>query len=351
MGNAQQSSVAIPPRPARASTSAIAALATPALTTLWGDREAPVPEEQRLGEELSRQELFARICVRDPYYALSEVRVAGEGKLTARVPVEQETGGEASPINAAEVGRHLAILGSCAASLVNPKEGQHYYLARRARLERLHAGPLPRASELLLGTARAEFREKRTATAHTRLTDARGQGLFSLEVDYNVLSAAAFLRLFQGARLDMRREPRAERGPRNTSGDFAALRQNPHRQPPPLHGYVRDGECLKATLGPVSAELCKGHFALHPVLPVAVVMSGLSGLAGTLLRQLVGNPSARYLVTRGEVRADSLAYAGESVTFGSHLHGVEGRDYRFYCWASVGERLVGVMELTLTCLE
>jgi hypothetical protein len=351
MGNALQSFVAVPPRPARSSSSAITALATPALSTLWGDRAPVVQAEPQLGEELSRPELFARICVRDPYFALSEVRVAGEGKLTARVPVEQETGGEASPINAAEVGRHLAILGSCAAAQVNPKEGQHYYLARRARLERLHAGPLPRATGLLLGTARAEFREKRTATAHTRLTDERGQALFSLEVDYNVLSAAAFLRLFQGARQDMRREPRAERGPRNTSADFAALRTNPHREPPPLHGYVRDGECLKATLGPVSAELCKGHFALHPVLPVAVVMSGLSGLAGTLLRELVGNPSARYLVKHGEVRADSLAYAGESVTFGSHLHGVEGKDHRFYCWAAVGERLVGVMELTLTCLE
>lgn len=350
MDNAQQPTLAVPPRPAR-SASSIAALATPALVTLWGDTGPFAMKESPLGEELSRQELYARICVRDPYFALSEVRRVGDGELTARVPVEQETGAEASPINAAEVGRHLAILGSCAASLVNTKDGQHYYLARRARLERLHEGPLPRATELLHGTARAEFREKRTATAYTRLTDARGLPLFSLEVDYNVLSAAAFLRLFQGARLEMRREPRAERGPRNTSADFAALRQNPHREPPPLHGYVRDGECLKATLGPVSAELCKGHFALHPVLPVAVVMSGLSGLAGTLLRELVGNPSARYLVTRGEVRADSLAYAGESVTFGAHRHGVEGGDHRFYCWAAVGERLVGVMELTLTCLE
>jgi 3-hydroxymyristoyl/3-hydroxydecanoyl-(acyl carrier protein) dehydratase len=305
----------------------------------------------RLHEELSRTELYARICVRDPYFALSEVRVVGVGELTARVPVEQETGAEASPINAAEVGRHLAILGSCAASRVNPKEGQHYYLARRARLERLHEGPLPRATEPLLGMARAELREKRTATAYTRLMDARGQPLFALEVDYNVLSAAAFQRLFQGVRQDMRREPRAAREPRGTSANFTALRRNPHRLPPPLLGHMQEGECLTATLGPVSAELCKGHFAMHPVLPVAVVMSGLSGLAGRLLRQVVGNASAHYLVTRGEVRAESLAHAGETVTFGARWQGVEGRDHRFSCWAAVGERLVGVMELTLTCVE
>jgi 3-hydroxymyristoyl/3-hydroxydecanoyl-(acyl carrier protein) dehydratase len=128
------------------------------------------------------------------------------------------------------------------------------------------------------------------------------------------------------------------------------MRKNPHREAPPLKDHVRDGECMKATLA-VTAELCKGHFALHPVLPVAVVMSGLSGLAGTVLCQLVGNEQARYLVTRGEVRADSLAYAGETVTFGAHRQAVEGAEHRFYCWAAVGERLIGVMDLTLTCLE
>lgn len=346
MGNAPQMLLSLSQSPV-----SISALATPALATLWGDRMPFEVSGARLHEVLSRPDLFARICVRDPYFALSEVTVVGHGEVVAGVPVEQETEGEASPINAAEVGRHLAILGSCAASLVNPKEGQHYYLARRARLERLHEGPLPRATSLLRGVAKAEFKERRTATASTLLTSAEGQPLFSLEVDYNVLSAPAFLRLFQGARQEMRREPRAEREARGGAVDFAAMRQNPHRLPPPLRDMVRDGECLKATLGPVSAELCKGHFAMHPVLPVAVVMSGLSGLAGTLLRDLVGNASARYLVTRGEVRAESLAYAGESVTFGAHLHGVEGRDHRFYCWAAVGERLVGVMELTLTCLE
>ncbi|MFL5358263.1 3-hydroxyacyl-ACP dehydratase FabZ family protein [Archangium sp.] len=343
MANALLPPLAVP----RQSPSSISALATPTLATLWGDRLPFGGMGARFGEELPRPELYARICVRDPYFALHAVTVVGDGEVTAGVPVEQETGRECSPINAAEVGRHLAILGSCAASLVNPKEGQHYYLARRARLERLHEGPLPRAPGLLRGTAKADFKERRTATAHTLLSSEEGQPLFALEVDYNVLSAAAFMRLFQGARQDMRSEPRAGREERCTSGDFAALRQNPHREPPPLCDTVRDGECLKATLN-VGAELCKGHFAMHPVLPVAVVMSALSQLAGTLLGELVGNASVRYLVKHGEVRAESLAYAGETVTFGAHLHGVEGSDHRFYCWASVGERLVGVMELTLT---
>jgi 3-hydroxymyristoyl/3-hydroxydecanoyl-(acyl carrier protein) dehydratase len=334
------------------SLNSVSALAAPVLATLWGDR-MPFEDAGTQGHPVLRQsELYARICVRDPYFALREVTEMGPGEVLARVPVEQEPGAEASPINAAEVGRHLAILGSCAASLVNPKEGQHYYLARRARLERLHDGPLGRFDEELWGLAQARFTDKRNAHAHTVLASPDGLPLFSLEVDYNVLSAPAFLRLFQGARLEMRREPRAERAPRGaTPADFAAMRQNPHRLPLPLREHVRDGECMKAVLGPVNIEHCKGHFAMHPVLPVAVVMSGLSGLAGTLLRQLLGNEQARYLVTHGEVRADSLAFAGETVTFGAHRHGVEGSDHRFYCWAAVGERLIGVMDLTLTALE
>jgi 3-hydroxymyristoyl/3-hydroxydecanoyl-(acyl carrier protein) dehydratase len=325
----------------------------PALDTSWRSRVLSAGAEPTASRVLDPSGLYARICVRDPYFALREVTEVGEGEVLARVPVEQEPEAEASPINAAEVGRHLAILGSCASSLVNRKEGQHYYLARRARLERLHEGPLPRFSEPLWGAARAEFSDKRVANARTLLASPEGLPLFSLEVEYNVLSAAAFSRLFQGARQEMRREPRPERGPRGdgSPADFAAMRQNPYRKPLPLRDFVREGECLKATLGPVGADQCKGHFALHPVLPVAVVMSGLSGMAGALLRQLLGDEAVHYLVTRGEVRADNLAYAGETVTFGAHRKEVRGREHRFYCWAAVGERLVGVMDLTLTTLE
>jgi hypothetical protein len=170
----------------------ISALAAPVLATLWGDQ---VPfNEEAVGMSghpiLPKSELYSRICVRDPYFALSEVTMVGPGEVLARVPVEQAPGAEASPINAAEVGRHLAILGSCASALINPKEGQHYYLARRAKLERLHDGPRPRLEEPLWGLARAEFVEKRCTRAHTVLADPDGLPLYSLEVDYNVLSGA-----------------------------------------------------------------------------------------------------------------------------------------------------------------
>jgi hypothetical protein len=239
----------------------------------------------------------------------------------------------------AEVNRHLSVLGACAASLMNPSQGPHYYLARRAWVERLHEEPLPRATGLLHGTAKAEFKHRRTASAHALLTTPEGLPLFAMGVDYNVLHAESFLRLF----LEPRGGPWAEAEP--GSG------HNPHGLPPPLRDVVREGECLRGTLGPVGEELCGGHFAMLPVLPVATVVGGLSGLAGALLCQWVGDASARYLVTRADVRTESFAYPGETVRFDAHRQAVRGRDHFFDCWASVDGRVVAVLELMLTCLD
>jgi len=95
---------------------------------------------------------------------------------------------------------------------VAPKDGQHFYLAGGAHGESLCPKPMARATELLWGLARAEFTGKRTATAQTRLSLEDGTPLFRLEVDYNILSAGAFTRLFGEARMDMRREPRRDEG-------------------------------------------------------------------------------------------------------------------------------------------
>ncbi|EPX61006.1 hypothetical protein D187_001658 [Cystobacter fuscus DSM 2262] len=317
---------------------AISTLATPALMTLWGGHLPFAPEGEKPQRELSRPELFARICVSAPYFAPQEVKAVGRGEVMARLPVEPRPGAEGSPLPASEVYRHLSVLGACAASLVNPSEGPHCYLPRRAWVERLHEGPLPQATQPLHGSAKAEFNQRRTAIAHALLSDPEGQPLFAMGVDYNVLHAESFVRLFQGTRQD----PRLE-GPCRDPAVQVPL--------PSLRDVVREGECLRGTLGPVGPELCRGHFELFPVLPMAAVVEGLCGLAGTLLGQGEGQPPARYLVTRGDVRTESFAHAGETVRFDAHRLAVKGRDHYFDCWASVGGRVVAVMELTLTCLE
>jgi hypothetical protein len=300
---------------------------------------------------LSAAELYPRICVRDPYFALKDVTVMGEGEVVARVPVQQDPDAEAGPISIAESGRHLAILGSCASALMAPKDGQHFYLACAARGQWLRPEPMARATDLLWGLAKARFTGKRTATAQTLLSLEDGTPLFRLEVDYNVLSAAAFTRLFGEARVDMRREPRRDDGVQRTPEEWARLRQNPYSKPLALRDWRPDGESLNATLGPVTPEMCKGHFALHPVMPVAIVASGMTRVATTLLRRLEGAPWARCLTKDVRLSADSLAFAGQTVTFGAHRTAQDGADHTFTCQASVGERVVARLEVTFTRVD
>ena len=51
------------------------------------------------------------ICVTPPYYALGDLASPAPGLAGATVPVQTPTGRQATLINIAEAGRHLAILG------------------------------------------------------------------------------------------------------------------------------------------------------------------------------------------------------------------------------------------------
>ncbi|WP_375742473.1 hypothetical protein NR800_25800 [Corallococcus interemptor] len=298
---------------------------------------------------LSAQELYPRICVRDPYFALKDVTVL-PGEVVARVPVQMAPDAEAMPLGLGEAGRHLAILGSCGAALVAPKDGQHFYLASAARGQWLQPAPQERASDMLWALAQAEYTGKRTCTARTLLSASDGTPLFKLEVDYNVLSAAAFTRLFGEARQEMRREPRPADTVQRTPEEWAKLRQNPYSKPLDLQDFRMDGDMMRSSLV-VTPELCKGHFAMHPVMPVAVVAGGMTRMATTLGRALEHAPGARFVAGDVKLSADSLAYAGQTVVFGARRTRVRGADHTFACQASVGERVVAQLEVTYTRVD
>ena len=114
------------------------------------------------------------------------------------------------PVGDRQAGRGLAI-GACASALWC---GRRALLSgeRRARSQCLSL--LERTADLLWALAQAEYTGKRTCTARTLLSlwEEDGTPLFRLEVDYNVLSAAAFTRLFGQAKLEMRAAPRPADG-------------------------------------------------------------------------------------------------------------------------------------------
>lgn len=336
-----------------ASTAASAQMPSTTPAAAWTPPEQPLRSLSGLAPHtvLSAAELYPRICVRDPYFALKDVTVMGQGELVARVPVQQDPDAEAGPISIAESGRHLAILGSCATATLAQKDGQHFYLACGARGQWLTQEPMARSTDLLWGLAQAELTGKRTATARTLLSLADGTPVFRLEVDYNVLSAAAFTRLFGEARVDMRREPRRDDGVQRTPEEWAKLRQNPYAKALALRDWRPDGEFLTASLGTVTPDMCKGHFALHPVMPVAIVASGMTRVATTLLRRLEAAPWARCVAKDVRLSADSLAYAGQQVTFGAQRRSHGGADHTFACWAAVGDRIVAQLDVTFSRVD
>lgn len=283
------------------------------------------------------ESIVARICVRDPYFALRGLRSEGPATATARVVAQQPLGRERGPMAAAEAGRHLAILGSCAGAVANPVAGRHFYLARRARIARLPAADGVAGTEpfALRATARIEGRR---CDADVTLATADGTSLFTLAVEYAVLAEPVFRRLFRRAKMELRA---AERAP-GAAAD-RSRRHDPYRHALPLvdHHVGRDG--ARARLARVEPSLCKGHFPMHPALPVAIVMRALSGLAGDHFCASTEAPG--YVVNAGEVEADNLAFAGEAVTFEAVPDALRGN---YTCRAVAPDgRVFGAMRITL----
>jgi hypothetical protein len=288
-------------------------------------------------------DLYHQICVRAPYFALRDVAVVGPEEVVARIPVELDPGAEAAPISIAEAGRHLAILGTCAAARIAPDDGQNYYLATGATGRWLHEGALAPDGELLWGRARAASTGRRKVTAQTVLATADGIPLLSMDIDYKVLSAPIFERLFAGARMEMRRRPRTALP---AEVPAAALRRNPYRVPLELAATRRRENRLTGTLE-VRPEFCSGHFARYPTMPVAVAAGAMTRLAGTLFGQLTGEPGARWLTRTVVLAADGLAHAGQTVTFSAVHESTAGEDHTFRCTAAIGHRRLAELVLTL----
>lgn len=280
----------------------------------------PIPVKPARVEE---EALLSRICVRPPYFALREMAFDGE-TFAAQVRAEVPQGAELGPIQGADLSRHAAIAGLCRAALAQGDDKRRYYLAQQAWYEG-HPSDAPYGSPVTLRASLADL-SKRSARASIEAT-AQGAPLARLEVEYTVLTEAAFERLFQS-----RRRPTPE------SGAMAAL--------PPGH-IERRGATLARALDHVPAEACAGHFEHYPAMPVAILMGQLAQLAGMGL----GDGPVPYRVVRGRVEAQDFCWAGEPARFEVTPTAGDGGLHTFRCTAHASGRLTGSMDLTLQPVE
>lgn len=275
--------------------------------------------------------LLQRICVRPPYFALRDLRSPEPGTALAWIAPEQPLGAEAGPVAAAEVGRHLAILGSVALASLSPDGQQRYYLARAAHFERV-CGVLPARSQAFVAEATTGSRwdGARNAVARSVLRTPSGVTTHLLHVEYTVLDARVFERLF-----------RARRQPTPPSD------RNPHAEPLLLAMQALDERHARATLR-FGAEQCSGHFDGCPAVPIARLMQGLISLAGRLYQHRQGDASAPYAVLRADVRAQKLAFAGEPLLLCAEHARDRGEETAVRCRATLADgSTVGELDLWL----
>ena len=267
------------------------------------------------------------IEVKRPYYSLDDIKCDANGVsalVKSEHPMENEIGG----IAAAEVGRHLAILGSCALATTNPDKSKHYYLAHRASLRRI-AYPESIVESNYKVDSRTMYLDKRKGVAHSRLymDDIH---IFDLEVQYHVIKERIFNKLYKEKYVE-----------------YDPSVNNPYAEEYELVNLGYKENELTAMLAPLSPQQCSGHFETHPCLPVAVLMHALSRSAGRLLSKQLGH-NITYIVDSADICAENLAFYGDSVCVKvKFIEEIDGA-YFYSCEANDGDnRIFGHMDIKL----
>lgn len=238
------------------------------------------------------EKIAPHICVTPPYYALGDLASPAPGLASATVPVQTPTGRQTTLINLAEAGRHLAILGLCAAATTNPRAQKHYYLAHRG-VGRMY--PPVGTLATLRGTATARMVGRNRAVAETELRDTGGNLVARLDLEYLVMSVPVFRRLMGPAAAPDALEP-----------------ASPYSAAAPLVDVAADARSATAKLA-VEAAMCRGHFERFPALPVSVAGYATFALFDHVL-EIAAGPDARWQAGVYRLQADHLAPAGHTCT-------------------------------------
>lgn len=235
--------------------------------------------------------MYARICVRKPYFALRHLCETRPGEVTCAVPMELEPGRQA-PITLGEAARHSAILGLCAVASTALDDQRRYYLAHTGTITRLTSRTIRDSS--LSGKATGRFDSERSASATSVITTSEGEPLFRLELAYSVLTTRVFHKVFGYAH-----------------ADSGATDANPYVHPLRLAGLTCDSQQATATVS-AAVDECAGHFPGFPTLPLAVLINGALDLGAHLITKL--EPGAeRIPVHLDLLQVKRLVPAGQQV--------------------------------------
>ncbi|HGM5420628.1 hypothetical protein ACTVPT_26285 [Serratia bockelmannii] len=238
-------------------------------------------------------EISQRVKVEKPYFAFQQLW-SDEDSLVGTFSSEQPLVYEAGLITAGELGRHMAILGSCtAAALHNGPEG--YYLATKAHFIRKQNNQTA-AHGRFYASSRVLHLDKRSLKVSAQAWNS--EPVAELICEYTILSPALFQRNF-----------------RHYANDSLSTPSNsPYKRPVPIYNLMLQHDRLDACAGPLSPLQCAGHFSGYPCWPVAIISQTAFQVTGELLKKIYGT-GTRFCVWDTQLSAEKLIGAGSVLKF------------------------------------
>lgn len=240
------------------------------------------------------------ISVTEPYFALKNLWWL-DSYIYADFTAELYEPDEIMPITAAEVGRHMAIMGSVAMSAANPKKEQHYYLATDAII--IRRSNKESTDRNVIGRIRTESIDKRNGLTTGSLFDAEMNKLFDVEVKYKVIHHALFEKMFASHKTV-------------TSKD---LTYNPFEESVSFANLNLGIKSCTGSIGVVKIEDCAGHFTNYPAFPVARMGTAMGKIAGEHFKFLHPERTDKYIIGRADLHAEHLLFAGNEVNFRTEI--------------------------------
>ena len=246
-------------------------------------------------QSLDIKAVCSSIALQNPYFAFLDLERKSDVGVRGTFAAQHRTGHERGPVPAAELVRHLATLGWCAA-IVNGASAPAYYLGTKGRLKLLR-NPHDRAQGgLFLAVSKVLAQDRKSLVAQSV---ASGEDFLAhFHCEYQVLPKPVFARTFKHYRTEPVQDPGS----------------SPYKEPIELDFELPQQLSLTAHSRPVPGGRFAGHFTEYPARPASVYAESVSRVAGRLMHHMLDR-EVEYSVVRMDVDALRLISASESVSF------------------------------------
>ncbi|MBC2884545.1 hypothetical protein H7Q97_03900 [Ochrobactrum sp. CM-21-5] len=236
-----------------------------------------------------------RVALQSPYFAFTDLKRKSKHAVQGSFHAEHERGPERGPIAAAELVRHLATLGSCAA-IIGSDAPPTFYLGTKGRLRVMREASPDEAEPKFNALAEVLNQDRKSLIAQTMVSS--GRYLAHFHCEYQTLPEAVFARTFRHYRTPPAASP-------STS---------PYREAIELEFEPPRERSLVAHSLPLPENRFAGHFPDYPAWPASIYGESISRVSGKLLNHMRGE-DVTFNVVRMDIDALRLISAAQTVSF------------------------------------